>query len=519
MDKNLRHQIGQMIIAGFPSLEVDEQACRLVEEYQVGNFILFARNMKTARQTAAMCSDLSRMTFDKLGVAPFIAADQEGGMVSRITEGAALFPGAMAIAAGATEEQARQVGKNCGEMLRALGVNVNFAPVMDVNIEPMNPIIGTRSYGDDPQKVADLGCAVMEGMVEGGVIATLKHYPGHGNVKTDSHLDLPVNDTDPAVLEDTEFLPFKQAFDRGAPALMSCHIVFPKLDPQLPATLSPAIVGDLLRNKQGFQGLVFTDCMEMDAIRKGWGTAQGAVLAVAAGCDVLCISHHEEAVRDAVEAIEQAVESGEIPRSRIQEAYDRIVQLKKKMGLMKKQTISAEAADAIIHQEDKLALHKRVSLNSVTLLQGSTDAFLQAKQPVVICPVSFAATGVEDPEHNGLSFAARLAAQLDCPFLEPAMTPSEEQIAAAVEQAQKADCVVLGLYNARFRDSQIALLRALEALDVPLVIITVGGPCDVQCVRRADAVIALYEYTALSVSSAITALRTGQFGGKAPMQL
>ncbi len=519
MDNTLRHQIGQMIIAGFPSPEVDDQARRLAKEYQVGNFILFSHNMKHARQTAELCAQLSDMTFAANGMAPFIAADQEGGLISRIAEGAALFPGAMAMSAGATLEEAREVGKNCGQILRALGVNVNFAPVLDVNIEPMNPVIGSRSFGSQPQAVADIGCAMMEGMVEGGVIATVKHYPGHGNVQTDSHLALPVNNTDPSLLEQTEFLPFQQAFDRGAPALMSCHIIFSRIDPDLPATLSPTILQGMLREKQGFKGLVFTDCMEMDAIRAGWGTARGAALAVKAGCDVLCISHHEEAVRDAIEAIVAAVESGEIPRSRIQEAYDRIVACKKHMGLLEKQQISAQKADEIIHHPDKVALHKRVSRNSVTLLQGSTDAFRRAKAPLVICPISFAATGVEDPEHNGLSLAALAAARLGCPFLEPAMTPSEAEIAAAVEQAKAADCVILGLYNARFRDSQIALLRALEALDVPLVVVTVGGPYDLQCVRKADAVIALYEYTALSVDSVITTLETGVFHGKAPMCL
>ena len=518
MDNTLRHQIGQMIIAGFPSLEVDDQARRLAEELQVGNFILFARNMKTAQQTADLCRELSDMTFAATGMAPFIAADQEGGLVSRIAEGASLFPGAMALAAGATCEEARQVGKNCGQILRAMGVNVNFAPVLDVNIEPMNPVIGIRSFGDQPQAVADMGCAVMEGMVEGGVIATVKHYPGHGNVKTDSHLALPVNDTDPALLEQTEFLPFQQAFDRGAPALMSCHIIFSKIDPDLPATLSPTILQGMLREKQGFKGLVFTDCMEMDAIRAKWGTGRGAALAVKAGCDILCISHHEDAVRDAIEEIVRAVESGEIPRSRIQEAYDRIVSYKKRMGLLERQDISVEKAGALIHDEEKLALHKKVSRSSVTLLQGSVEVLRQAKNPLVICPVSFAATGVEDKEHNGLSFAARAAAQLGGRFLEPAMTPSEEEIAAAVEQAKSADCVVLGLYNARFRESQIALLRAMEALDKPLIVVMVGGPCDLQCIRRADAAVALYEYTTLSVSSAIAALREGTFSGKAPMQ-
>lgn len=521
MEKSLRHQIGQMIIAGFPSLEVDDQACRLVEEYQVGNFILFARNMKTARQTAALCDGLSRMTFEKLGVAPFISADQEGGMVSRITEGAALFSGAMALSAGADLQQARQVGKNCGEMLRAMGINVNFAPVLDVNIEPMNPIIGNRSYGDDPQRVADVGCAVMEGMVEGGVIATLKHYPGHGNVNTDSHLDLPVNHTDPAVLEKTEFLPFQQAFRRGAPALMSCHIVFPKIDPELPATLSPAIIGDLLRKKQGFDGLVFTDCMEMDAIQKGWGMARGAVLAVAAGCDVLCISHHLEQVQSAVEAIEQAVADGIIPRSRIQESYDRIMAAKKKMGLLEMQQVSLEQAEAVIHDEEKIALHKQVARNSVTLLcdKGGLSALQQAKKPMILAPVFQSSTGVEDKEYDGRSFARSAGAALGWDFVEYPMTPTEEERAAVLAAVSQADALVLGLYNCRFRESQRALVEQVFGKSIPVVAALLGGPYDIPYAAKADAAVCCYEYTPLAVSALVEALRTGEFYGKLPIKL
>jgi len=521
MEKSLRHQIGQMIIAGFPSLEVDDQARRLVDEYQVGNFILFARNMQNARQTAALCDNLSRMTFEKLGVAPFIAADQEGGMVSRITEGAALFPGAMALAAGASHEQARQVGKNCGQILRALGVNLNFAPVLDVNIAPMNPIIGNRSYGDDPQAVADMGCAVMEGMVEGGVIATLKHYPGHGGVDTDSHLDLPVNHTDPAVLEKTEFLPFQQAFRRGAPALMSCHIVFPKIDPELPATLSPAIIGDLLRKKQGFEGLVFTDCMEMDAIQKGWGMARGAVLAVAAGCDVLCISHHLEQVQSAVEAIEQAVADGIIPRSRIQESYDRIMAAKKRMGLLEVQTVSLEQAHAVIHDGEKIALHKQVSRSSVTLMadKGGLAALKQAQKPMILAPVFKSSSGVEDKEYDGRSFARSAGTALGWDFVEFPMTPTEEERTEALAAVQQADVLVLGLYNCRFRESQQALVAQACAMGIPVVAALLGGPYDMVYTEAAHAVLCCYEYTPLAVSSLVEGLKSGEFHGKLPITL
>ena len=519
MDKQLRHQIGQMIIAGFPSLEVDDQARALVSDYQVGNFILFARNMNTAEQVANMCGGLSDMTFEKTGLAPFIAADQEGGLVSRITEGAALFPGAMALASCATEEEIRQVGKNCGEMLRAMGVNVNFAPVLDVNIEPLNPIIGIRSFGDEPQRVADLGSAMAEGMVEGGVIATLKHYPGHGNVAVDSHLDLPTNDTDPALLENTEFLPFKQSFDLGAPAIMSCHIRFPKIDPDLPATLSPAILTDLLRKKQGFQGLVFTDCMEMEAIQKGWGSAEGAVLAVLAGCDILCISHHVEAVRDACDAIYEAVQSGRIPRARIQETYDRIVAAKTRMGLTHKQEVRAQQAHELVYAPEKVELHKRLSRSSVTLISGDGSLVKNAKAPLFLSPVTKASTGVEDAEHNGLSFAYLASKALGGSFMDIDREPDQAQREQILQAAKGQDVVVLAVQNARFRPGMRNLIEELGKLDCKLMVVLLAGPWDVSYMAPADAVLCIYEYTPLSVASAVDALKTGEYLGKLPVKL
>lgn len=519
MDKQLRHQIGQMIIAGFPSLEVDDQARALVEDYKVGNFILFARNMNTARQVAQMCAGLSDMTFEKTGLAPFISVDQEGGLVSRITEGAALFPGAMALAAAADEAEVRQVGKNCGQMLREMGVNVNFAPVLDVNIEPLNPIIGIRSFGDDPQRVADLGCAMAEGMVEGGVIATLKHYPGHGNVATDSHLDLPTNDTDPALLKKTEFLPFKQAFDRDVPAIMSCHIRFPKIDPDLPATLSPAILTDLLRKKQGFRGLVFTDCMEMDAIQKGWGTAEGAVLAVLAGCDILCISHHMEAVRAACDAIYEAVQSGRIPRERIQQSYDRIVAAKTRMGLTHKQEICPEKAEALVYTPEKVELHRRLSRASVTLISGDGNLVKNAKAPLFLSPVTKASTGVEDAEHNGLSFAWLASKALGGSFMDIDREPEEAQRAEILQAVKGHDVVVLAVQNARFRPGMLKLIEELGKQDCKLMVVLVAGPWDVSYMSPTDAVVCIYEYTPLSVASAVDALKTGEYRGKLPVKL
>ncbi len=519
MDMHLKKQIGQMIIAGFPSPTVDGQALTLAREYKIGNFILFSHNMSTARQVAGLCAELSDLVYDQTGLAPFIAADQEGGMVARITEGAALFPGAMALAAGSTPSEVARVGENCGRMLRAMGVNVDFAPVADVNIEPLNPVIGARAYGDDPHKVADFACAMALGMEKGGVLSTVKHYPGHGNVNTDSHLDLPVNDTDPAVLEQTEFVPFQRAFDAGVSGLMSAHIMFPKLDGQLPATLSPAIITDLLRNKQGFEGLVFTDCLEMEAVRRSWGTAEGAVLSVLAGCDILIVSHHLEAAAAACDAIYRAVESGRIPREVIDRAYGRILAAKERMGLTARQHISADEAQAAVSAPERIAFHRELSRRSITLLQGDGDLVRKAKAPLFLASVTRASTGVEDGQHNGMSFARMAADALGGSALDISRSPDGQERAHILQACEEADLVVLGVQYAQFRPGLVELLAQLEDSGKPLAVILLGGPYDGKSVRRAGLVAAAYEYTPLSVASVIDALKTGSYFGRLPIKL
>ncbi len=520
MDQTLKGQIGQMLLAGFPEQTGDGQALRLAQEYQVGNFILFAHNLSSPEQGAALCDQLYRAAQDQTGLPPLIAADQEGGPVCRIAQGAGRFPGAMALAAAAAPQEIAQIGQNCGRMLRSMGVNLNLAPVLDVNLEPMNPVIGNRSYGDQPDQVAQLGCAMMKGLEQGGVLAVVKHYPGHGCVQTDSHLDLPVNHKTMAQLEESELIPFEQAIRQGAGAVMSCHIRFPQIDPDLPATLSPAIITGLLREKLGFSGLVLTDCLEMEAIRKGWGVAQGAVLAVKAGCDLLCISHHLEAAAQAAEAIYQAVERGELSRERIQQSYDRILAAKKRLGLFAPQRISPAQAKAAAEDPQAVEFCQTLARRSITLLQdkGGLAALKTARRGLVLAPLSRASTQVQSQEQAGTSFAQLAGETLGFDWQDIPREPSPEEAAALVKKAGDYDCLVLGFYNARFRPGQQALAEAL-CEKLPVIAVLLGDPYDALVAKTAAAAIAVYEYHSLSAQAAAWALKEGCFAGKLPIQL
>lgn len=519
MDRQLKSKIGQMFIAGFPSPEVDDQARELVKNYYVGNFVFFGRNLPCAEQACSLCGELSRLVYAQTGLAPLLAVDQEGGAVSRIREGAALFPGSMALAASRTEN-VYQVGKNCAAVLHAIGINTNFAPVLDVNLEAQNPIIGARAFSDDPRRVSQLGIGMMTGLKDGGMISAVKHYPGHGNVKSDSHLGVPRNETPSGRLEKTEWLPFQNAFRAGAEALMTAHVCYTDVDDAFPATLSAKVMTELLRRRQHFRGLAITDCLEMDAVRKTYGIGEGAVLAVEAGCDLLTFSHTYEAVEEAALALYSAVESGRLSKERIEASYQRILSLKQKYHLIQPRKIDSDEAQRLVRDADMMNLYARISADSITLLSdsGGVQKFFSANRLKFFAPASLALTGVEDAKPEPLCLSAEAAKRFGGQGI---VTPLNEPDPKTLQAIQKEDydMAVLGLYNARFRKGQIDILRRLEKQDKPLLVVLLGAPYDYSCIRRADAVVAAYEYTTLSVNAVFKALCSNRFVGESPVRL
>lgn len=520
---SLRRMIGQMLLAGFPGAVMpDAQALRLMEEYSVGNFILFARNIGSAVETARVCGALSEAVYAKTGFAPFLAVDQEGGAVLRAHERSLVFPGAMALAAathaaaGGDVSPIREVGRRVGNALRALGMNVNFAPVLDVNSEPQNPVIGVRAYGDSPATVTACGLAMAEGLRAGGVLPVFKHFPGHGNVSVDSHIGLPVNDAPRAALERTEWATFSAGVSRfGMDAgVMTAHLVCRALEggKDVPGTLSPRAVTALLRQTFGFSGLVFTDCMEMGALTALYDPGEAAVRAVEAGCDVLTISHTFEAVAHAADALQSAVESGRIPEARIEASFRRILAVKERLGLLGPQQADPAAAEAAASDAEAARFHAELAGKSITLLSGAVDPALAElrAQVRILAPEAYAQTGAEldAPRVNLAGMAAARFGWHAQTVSEEAHAPTPGSFAANV----------LCLRNARFSAWQQALLRRLEAVPVPLVVVLLGGPYDLQLVRRADVVIAAYEYTRLSAGAVLAALETGAFPGECPVR-
>ena len=519
MNRTLKHKIGQMIIAGFPSPYVDDQARRLVEDFEIGNFALFGRNYTSAEQATRMCADLHKLVYEKTGYSAYLASDQEGGVVSRVCIGAALFPGTMAMAASPSADP-YQVGKNCGNVLRSMGILGNFGPVLDVNLDPMNPIIGSRSYSDDPETVARMGVEMIRGMHDGGMLATLKHYPGHGNVSTDSHLGVPHNTASEEELERIEWMPFQRAIDAGADSIMTAHVVYDNVDPEYPATISKKIMTGLLRDTMHFDGIAVTDCMEMDAIKVTYGIGPGAVMAVQAGCDVLCFSHTYEAVAEACNALYKAVEEGIITPERIDQSYQRIIRLKERYNLVTPPPVDTASAMKWLGDRQIMDFHAKISQDSMTMMydNGGYQALMSAKRPRFFAPASIAVTGAEDKERAPTRFSD-LAQQ--CFGGDSVVYPMSDVDDATMEaiRSDDYDVAVLAVYNARFRKSQQEILRELEAQDRPLVVILLGAPYDATLIRNAKCVICAYEYTYLSAKTLLSALRAGQFNGHLPVKL
>jgi len=304
---------------GFDGRIPTPEAARLVHQ-GVSGVILFARNVGTAAETRALVGELKAMAPGPL----LLSVDQEGGRVARLTDGFTKFPPLRELGAKSTDE-VREIGRRLGAEVRGAGFDIDLAPVVDVDSNPANPVIGERSFSRDPAVVARLGAAMIEGL-ETEVAACAKHFPGHGDTDKDSHHDLPRLAHPLDRLRACELVPFKAAVQAGVSCVMTTHVVFDALDPGVAATMSAPAIG-LLRGEVGFGGVCVSDCLEMKAISEHFGCGNAAVRAVAAGVDALLVSHTPEAQHEVVEALARALVDGAVPESRFAEARTRLSRL------------------------------------------------------------------------------------------------------------------------------------------------------------------------------------------------
>jgi beta-N-acetylhexosaminidase len=324
-------RVGQRFMIGFDGLEASADAKKLIREYGVGHVILFARNVDSPEQVAGLDRELQETARDAGHDIPLlIAVDQEGGRVARMGPPWTVWPPLRALGRIGSEDLARKMGAALAAECASAGIKCDFAPNMDVDTNPENPIIGNRSFGDDPELVGRLGAAMIEGLQGGGVVACAKHFPGHGDTDRDSHLELPVVEHGRSRLEDVEMRPFRHAIKAGVASIMMAHVLYPELDPELPASISKTIVDGILRRDLKYAGVVFTDDLEMKAVADRWTPDRSAVLAMQAGCDIVpvCLTHDAQVT--AMEGAVRAVESGEIPFKAMDDSLRRVRAMKER---------------------------------------------------------------------------------------------------------------------------------------------------------------------------------------------
>jgi len=323
---SLRRDIGQLLIGSLPGTTITPELRSLARKFQLGGVILFARNIEVPEQVAELAHDVQLLATES---PLWVSVDQEGGRVARLRAPFTEWPPMAALGRSGDPSLASRFAAALAAELSAVGITLDYAPVLDIHTNPQNPIIGDRALAESAERVAELGAAIVTGLQDNGVAACGKHFPGHGDTSVDSHLDLPLVEHPPDRIRRVECVPFRAAIDAGVAFIMTAHILVPTLDAEKPATLSPRIVRSILRDELGFAGVIVSDDLEMKAIAKTWSVPDAAVQAIAAGCDALLVCSGDVDVQaQTLEALVHAAEAGRIPRAALEASHKRLRQAK-----------------------------------------------------------------------------------------------------------------------------------------------------------------------------------------------
>lgn len=503
---------GSVIVTGFPGNVPAPEVLEDLRELGPGGVVLFDRNVSTLADTRALVAAVRAAIG---GSAPALACiDQEGGRVRRLRFRDPGVPAMLGLGAADDVQLAERTGAALANDLRSVGANVDFAPVLDLALDGRGTVIGTRALGDDPARCARLGAALVRGLQARGVAATAKHFPGHGATPLDSHRDLPVVAAAREVLLARELVPFAAAIAAGVAAVMTAHVVVPSLDPDEPATLSRAILTDLLRGELAFTGVCFTDCLQMDAIASGVGSVRGGVLALAAGADALLVSHDLARARELRDALVAAVAGGELPAERLAEAARRVAELRAAYA-------SGDAGAAAAGEPDD-GLAPELARRAIALVRGHPR--LDPDRPVTV--VSFegdASDGVAvtRSERPSLSLALRRR-RLRSESMRVPLDPDGEALALLIDvlHAQRDRALVVVARRAHLYPRQRAAIDALLELAPAAIVISALEPFDVPALAGASVLACTFGDEAANMEALADLLAHGErAGGTFPVAL
>jgi len=474
----------------------------------IGGVIYYERNVLSPSQVAQLNADLQNLAKQNGDPALFLTIDQEGGIVTRMREdkGFTEFPGQMAIGATGDANNARRIAQAIANEMLALGFNMDLTPDLDVNNNPTNPIIGTRSFGSDPKRVAEFGTAFIDGMQGAGLIAIGKHFPGHGDTGIDSHIALPTVPHDRARLDMVEFVPFKAAMQSNIAGIMSAHITFPAIDPTpgLAATLSPKVLTDLIRGEMKYDGLVMTDELTMGALAtSGYPAPQAASAALKAGADILLFQTGYTMHAQVQAMLVDHVQRGVIPMARLDEAVRRVLIAKQKFGLLAIDR-RPPTIDRVGSAEMK-TISRDVAMQAVTLVRDDAK-LVPLKSDVKLLVIETGAYG--------------LGKLLGATTMQVTANVKKNEIDSIMQIVKDGRTVIVATSDAVRNPGQVDLIAALKQANVPTIIIATRSPYDVMYLKGVTTYLATYGNNPPMIE-AVAAVLIGKIKaqGKLPVEI
>lgn len=508
MTLSLEQAAGQKLLLSFTGTTPPPELLAALSQHEVGGVTLFRyKNVTDAAQVRELTAALQRAAAQAGRTPLLIATDQEGGQLMAIDGGTTRFPGNMAIGATGSADLAYRNGHALGRELAAVGVNVNYAPACDVNNNPANPVIGVRSFGEDPAQVGELAAAMVRGMQDAGVAATIKHFPGHGDTASDTHDGAVVVPHDAARLRAVELLPFAAGIAAGARRVMSAHLAAPALSggQALPATLAPAILRGLLRDEMGFQGVVVSDALDMHAIAQGELLLVDVLAAVAAGVDLLLFGENVTLYPQIYAGIQQAVRRGLLSDGDLMASAERVLALKRWLAAQPQPDM------AVLGCAEHQALALETAARAITLVRDSAGRLplrLAANQRVgVIVPRPIDLTPADTSSYLRVGLADALrryhpaVGELELPF-----HPDASEIAGALAWAADYDLLVVGTIGAQPGAGQAELVQALLRGPRPVVAAALRTPYDMAAYPEAPTYLCSYGIMPASLDALALAL-------------
>lgn len=474
---NDKEKIGQLVMYT-PTVQADSFSSKMIKEYYVGSALLNGQ-MSSAAETAQFTNQLQQWASEsRLGIPLFISGDMEYGAAQRVPGEATILPRQMAIGATGNVKYAEQAARVTAIEAKAMGFHWSYSPVVDVNSNLQNPVIGVRSFGENTKLVSDMAVAQVKGYQSEGVLSSAKHFPGHGDTGFDTHSTLSKVSYSDDVLWQVHLPPFQAVIKQGIESIMTSHIIIESIDPELPATLSEKVLTGLLRDELDFKGMIITDAMIMEAISKNWGAGEAAVMAVNAGADIVMANGSVDDQIDTLDSLYEALQAGKIERSRVDESVERIVTYKLKLNMFHNRFVDVENASEVVGNEEHWKTAERIALDSITLVKNDNVLPFdpQTNETTLVVSVAYANWIAETVKKVS---KGEVIAYQAAPATGERLDATKEAVEKALEQAKKADRIIVFTQSDReIPQGQIDLVNKLVTTGKPVVAVSLGNPGD-----------------------------------------